>query len=99
MRNLFWDFYHYLVEALYKTGVSPNVYCVNIDAVIAVISLKLMWQALQKGQLGKQHLQDIGFLIFLMGRNVGISAEIADHRDRGTDMDCRTPQNQTRFIA
>lgn len=99
IHNVFWDFYHHLVESLYEVGVSANVYCVNIDAVIAVISLKLMWLALHEGQLDKQHLQDIGFLIFLMGRNVGISAEIADHRDRGTDMDCRTPQSQTRFIA
>ena len=58
-----------------------------------------MWFNLLEGEFDKQHLQDIGFLIFLMGRNVGISAEIADHRDRGTDMDCRTQQSQTKFIA
>jgi succinyl-CoA synthetase alpha subunit len=99
INNIFWDFYHALVEALYETGVSPNIYCVNIDAVIAVISLKLMWIPLMKGQLKRKHMQDIGFLIFLMGRNIGISAEIADHRDRGLDMDCRTPQSEIRFIA
>ncbi len=97
--NIFWDFYHELVEALYKVGASNKIYCVNIDAVIAVISLKLMWKAYHEGRLSENDLQKIGFLIFLMGRMVGVSAEIADHRDRGMDMDCRTPIHETKFIA
>ena len=32
--NLFHEFYHELVHALAGYGVSSNVYCVNIDAVI-----------------------------------------------------------------
>jgi hypothetical protein len=42
--NVFHAFYHELVKALASYGVSRNVYCVNIDAVIAVILLKMMWQ-------------------------------------------------------
>ncbi len=98
INNLFWDFYHHLVENLYKVGATNNIYCVNIDAVIAVISLKLMWGKLKTNLWKDEDIQDIGFNIFLLGRMVGVSAEIADHKDRGTDMDCRTPQSETKFI-
>ncbi len=98
IHNLFWEFYHNLVENLYKVGATNNIYCVNIDAVIAVISLKLMWGKLKTNLWKKEDIQDIGFNIFLLGRMAGVSAEIADHNDRGTDMDCRTPQSETRFI-
>jgi citrate synthase len=97
--NIFWDYYHDLVQALYKNGVSKNVYCVNIDAVIAVISLKLMWKSYKKGRISDQEMQKIGFIIFLIGRMVGVSAEIADHKDRGQDMDCRTPQSELKYIV
>ncbi len=97
--NVFWDFYHELVESLYKIGASKNIYCVNIDAVIAVISLKLMWKDYTLKKLSRVQMMDIGFVIFLLGRMVGVSAEIADHRDRGTDMDCRTPQSELKFIS
>jgi hypothetical protein len=30
--NVFHEYYHELVEALFKGGVSRNIYCVNIDA-------------------------------------------------------------------
>ena len=97
--NIFWDYYHDLVQALYKNGVSKNVYCVNIDAVIAVISLKLMWKSYKAGRISNQEMQKIGFIIFLIGRMVGVSAEIADHKDRGQDMDCRTPQSELKYIV
>ncbi len=97
--NIFWDYYHHLVESLYEKGVSSNVYCVNIDAVIAVISLKLMWKAMQEGKMSEQEIQKIGFVIFLVGRMVGVSAEIADHLERGTDMDCRTGQSELKYIV
>ena len=99
VENVFWDFYHELVKALYEAGASNNVYCVNIDAVIAVISLKLMWRPWREGRMKEQDMQDIGFLVFLLGRTVGVAAEIADHRSRGQDMDCRTPVSETRFIV
>jgi succinyl-CoA synthetase alpha subunit/citrate synthase len=98
INNVFWEFYHQLVHSLYETGVSSNVYCVNIDAVIAVISLKLMWFDYKNKQIGKNDMQKIGFIIFLLGRMAGVAAEIADHRDRGLDMDCRTPVSETKFV-
>ncbi len=98
INNVFWEFYHQLVHSLYETGVSANVYCVNIDAVIAVISLKLMWFDYKNGRIGKKDMQKIGFIIFLLGRMAGVAAEIADHRDRGLDMDCRTPVSETKFV-
>ncbi len=99
IENVCWDYYHYLVEALYAVGATSNIYCVNIDAVIAVISLKLMWPLYKNGTLKESSMQDIGFLIFLIGRTVGVSAEIADHRDRGQDMDCRTPIKETKYVV
>jgi succinyl-CoA synthetase alpha subunit/citrate synthase len=96
--NVFWEFYHQLVISLFETGVSSNIYCVNIDAVIAVISLKLMWFDYKNKRITKNDMQKIGFIIFLLGRMAGVSAEIADHRDRGLDMDCRTPVSETRFV-
>jgi succinyl-CoA synthetase alpha subunit/citrate synthase len=97
--NIFWEFYHDLVKQLYKKGVSSNVYCVNIDAVIAVISLKLMWKSYRSKRISDAEMQKIGFIIFLIGRMTGVSAEIADHRDRGQDMDCRTPQSELQFVV
>ena len=99
MQNIFWDYYHELVKELYNQGVSNNVYCVNIDAVIAVISLKLMWKAYLEKRISDKQMQKIGFVIFLIGRMVGVSAEIADHMERGTDMDCRTPLSQLKYIV
>ena len=96
--NIFWEFYHNLVQSLYNVGASNNVYCVNIDAVIAVISLKLMWNDYLKNKINSTQMQKIGFVIFLLGRMTGISAEIADHRNRGQDMDTRTPTSQTKFV-
>ncbi len=99
INNIFWEYYHKLVKALYNNGVSSNIYCVNIDAVIAVISLKLMWKSYQNGEISNVEMQKIGFIIFLIGRMIGVSAEIADHLERGTDMDCRTPLSELSFIV
>jgi succinyl-CoA synthetase alpha subunit/citrate synthase len=96
--NVFLEFYHHLVQELFNQGVTKNVFCVNIDAVLAVISLKLVWSDMQKGKLSKKQIQDLVFTIFLFGRTIGVAAEIADHRDRGTDMDCRTPQSKVSYV-
>lgn len=92
--NIFLDFYHKLVWSLYEVGASPKVFCVNIDAVIAVIALKLLWKQYAAKEITKKEMSEIVFLIFLFARMVGVSAEIADHLDRGTDMDCRTPASE-----
>jgi len=96
--NVFLDFYHALVEDLFREGVTRNVFCVNIDAVLACMSLKLVWGSLQDGGMTDQQLQDLVFTLFLYGRSVGVTAEIVDHRDRGTDMDCRTPLKELGFV-
>jgi len=97
--NIFWDFYRELVKSLHRQKVTKNVYCVNIDAVIATITLKLLWKLYKSGQVNEAEMQKIGFNLFLFGRTAGIAAEIDDHRNRGTDMDCRTPASQTRFVV
>jgi len=96
--NLFLDFYHNLVKELFNEGATKNVFCVNIDAVLAVLTLKLVWDDLQNGKITKKQIQDIVFTLFLYGRSVGVTAEIIDHKDRGQDMDCRTPQNEIKFV-
>ncbi len=99
INNDFWDFYKLLVKELYKKKITKNIYAVNIDAVIAVISLKLLWKMYLSGKISEKEIQKIGFSIFLLGRNVGVTSEIIDHKNRGTDMDCRTPMSETRFVV
>jgi citrate synthase len=96
--NVFLDFYHHLVRELFNEGVTENVFCVNIDAVLAVIALKLIWNDLKKGKMDKKEAQDLVFSLFLLGRSIGTAAEIADHRARGQDMDCRTPQKELAYV-
>jgi len=98
IHNVFLEFYHGLVQELFTEGVTRNVFCVNIDAVLAVISLKLAWGGLHDGRLTHRQIQDLVFTLFLFGRTIGVTAEIADHRDRGMDMDCRTPQSKLSFV-
>ncbi len=96
--NIFAEFYHNLVQELFQQGITRNVFCVNIDAVLAVIALKLVWNSLKSGKLSDEMVQNLVFTMFLFGRTIGVAAEIADHRDRGTDMDCRTPQSQLQYV-
>jgi hypothetical protein len=97
--NVFHEFYHELVHALASYGVSSNVYCVNIDAVIAVILLKMLWRPYVNGEIDAQCLEYGAFATFLYGRVVGEAAEIEDHATRGRNMDARTPASQCRFVG
>jgi succinyl-CoA synthetase alpha subunit/citrate synthase len=97
--NHFQVFYHYLVQAMYNVGATKNVFCVNIDGVIATISLDLLWKDVNSGKIDAKAMQDIAFIMFLLGRMVGCSAEIADHKARGNIMDCRTPASQVEFVG
>jgi hypothetical protein len=97
--NVFHDFYRALVQALYDGGVSRNVYCVNIDAVIAALLLKMLWQPLRRGEFGERDLETAAFTIFLYPRMLGCAAEIDDHMNRGRNMDTRTPASACRFVA
>jgi succinyl-CoA synthetase alpha subunit len=97
--NIFQEYYHALVEALFKAGVSRVVYCVNIDAVIATVLLKMLWQPWRSGALERSALETAAFTVFLYARMLGCAAEIDDHLNRGRDMDTRTPASQCRFVA
>lgn len=96
--NIFLDFYHHLVQQLFEEGITKNVFCVNVDAVLAVITLKLIWGDLKERRMTNKQVQDLVFTLFLFGRTIGVAAEIADHRDRGTDMDCRTPEKNLQYV-
>jgi citrate synthase len=96
--NPFLEFYHHLVKELHTEKVTPNIYCVNVDAAIACIALELFFKQLQSGEINEKEAQEIVFTMFLYGRMAGVSAEIADHLSRGLDLDCRTPPDQLVFL-
>jgi hypothetical protein len=97
--NIFQMYYRELVQALFDAGVSRNVYCVNIDAVIATLLLKILWRPYRGGELGDGALETAAFTLFLLARMIGCAAEIDDHMNRGRDLDTRTPASQCRFVA
>ena len=89
-RNVFHDYYRALVQALFEQGVTSNVFCVNVDAVIAAWLLKLLWQPYRAGELDAEALETAAFTIFLFARMAGSAAEIEDHLNRGRNMDTRS---------
>jgi hypothetical protein len=97
--NIFLDFYGKLVQALFEARVSANVYCVNVDAVIAVILLKMVWAPLVEGKISGEDVESAAFTTFLFGRMIGCAAEIDDHINRGRNMDTRTPASKCSFIT
>jgi hypothetical protein len=97
--NVFHAFYRELVQALYDTGASRYVFCVNVDAVIAALLLGLLWKEYRDGALTEKDLETAAFNVFLYGRMIGAAAEIDDHLNRGRNMDTRTPQEQCGFVV
>ena len=97
--NVFHDFYSAVVQALYDCGVTANVFCVNIDAVIAALLLKLLWPRYRSGAFSEDALENAAFTAFLFGRMVGCAGEIDDHINRGRNMDTRTPASQCTFVS
>lgn len=97
--NIFLDFYHDLVQSLFDFKVSTNVYCVNVDAVIAVILLKMVWEAFNSGKMSDKEVETAAFTTFLFGRMIGCAAEIDDHINRGRNMDTRTPASKCVFVG
>lgn len=97
--NVFHDFYRVLVQTLYEAGVSRTVYCVNIDAVIAALLLKVLWRPYRAGTYPASALESAAFTVFLYPRMLGCAAEIDDHMNRGRNMDTRTPASQCQVIA
>ncbi|MFQ5561364.1 MAG: CoA-binding protein, partial [Nitrospinota bacterium] len=97
--NIFFDFYHNLVESMFENKVTKNVYCVNIDAIIAVILLKMVWSDLKEGKISDEDVESSAFTTFLYGRMVGCAAEIDDHINRGKNMDTRTPASKCAYVG
>lgn len=97
--NVFLDFYQNLVRSLFDAKVSSNVYCVNVDAVIAVILLKVVWDAFNSGKMSDKEVESAAFTTFLFGRMIGCAAEIDDHINRGRNMDTRTAASKCTFVG
>jgi succinyl-CoA synthetase alpha subunit len=97
--NVFHAFYRELVQALYDTGASRYVFCVNVDAVIAALLLAVLWKDYKLGVLTEKDLETAAFNVFLYGRMIGAAAEIDDHLNRGRNMDTRTPLDQCAFVV
>jgi hypothetical protein len=96
---VFHDFYKTLVQSLYDNGVTANVFCVNIDAVIAASLLKLLWPRYRNGQFSENLMEMAAFTAFLFGRMAGCAGEIDDHINRGRNMDTRTPASQCNHVS
>ena len=97
--NVFLDFYHAVVQGLFDSGVSRNVYCVNVDAVIATLLLKLAWPDYRAGRCDAATLETAAFNLFLYSRMLGCAAEADDHLNRGRNMDTRAAASACRFVA
>src|SRR5262249_2396780 len=97
--NVFHAFYRELVQALYDTGATRYVFCVNVDAVIAALLLAIVWKEYRSGALSEKDLETAAFNVFLYGRSIGAAAEIGDPLKRGRNMDTRTPQEQCTFVV
>jgi len=97
--SVFHDYYHALVQALFDHGATSNVFCVNIDAVIAAWLLTLLWQPYRSGQRTAEDLERAAFTTFLLARMAGGAAEIDDHLNRGRNMDTRTPASSCQFVV
>lgn len=96
--NAFSAFYHELVTALFEAGVSRTVYCVNVDAAIAALLLKILWEPVRESAIGERDLESAAFTVFLHARMLGCAAEIDDHINRGRNMDTRIPARQCRYV-
>jgi succinyl-CoA synthetase alpha subunit len=96
--NVFHAYYLELVQALYASGATPYVFCVNVDAVIAALLLALLWKDYKAGALTERDLERAAFTVFLYGRMIGAAAEIDDHLNRGRNMDTRTPEAACSFV-
>jgi hypothetical protein len=97
--NVFQQYYRELVRALYDAGVSRTVYCVNIDAVIAALLLKMVWPRYRRGAFSEVALESAAFMVFLYARMLGCAAEIDDHLNRGRNMDTRTAASHCRYVV
>jgi hypothetical protein len=96
--NAFHACYRELVQALYDTGASRYVFCVNVDAIIAALLLAILWKDYRSGALTGKDLESAAFNVFLYGRMIGAAAEIDDHLNRGRNMDTRTPLERCSFV-
>ena len=96
---MFHDFYRALVQQLFDAGVSRNVYCVNVDAVIAACCSRCCGSRCRPGEIGERELETAAFTIFLYPRMLGCAAEIDDHLNRGRNMDTRTVASLCKFVA
>src|SRR5437868_7593383 len=74
--NVFHDFYRAVPQALFDAGISSNVYCVNIDAVIAALLLKMLWKSQRSGNCKPEVLEMAAFTLFVYARMIGSAAEI-----------------------
>ena len=74
--NVFHAYYRELVQALYATGGSRYVFCVNVDAVIDSDTSRSPVERLQDRTLTGKNLETAALNVFLYGRMIGAAAEI-----------------------
>jgi hypothetical protein len=69
--NVFHEYYKELVQALHHNGISRTAYCVNIDALIAALLLKMLWKPYQAGMLAAHSLENAAVTLLLYVRTLG----------------------------
>lgn len=90
-KNIFLEFYHFLVQALKDNGAMTKVLAVNVDAAVACVWLGICWRQIASSNMTRQRLIDIPFIAFALGRVAGGAGEYLDHADYGKEMDMRIP--------
>ena len=98
-KNIFLEFYHYLVRALKDNGSTNKVLAVNIDAAIACVWLGICWRRIHDKQMTVKRAVDIPFIAFALGRTAGGAGEFLDHQDFATEMDMRIPVKECRALT
>ena len=97
--NVLLEFYKQVVIELQACGATRNVFCVNVDAVIACLLLDSIWERYLSGEMPTEDIERAAFNAFLFGRIIGSVAEIDDHLNRGKNMDTRTPASKCSFVT
>lgn len=73
--------------------------CVNVDAIIAVRLLGILWKDYKSGASDERDLETATSDVFLQGSMIGGAAKIDVRLTCGRHTDTRTPLSQCGFVV